>query len=124
MIEQIESLAIGLAPVIGLLNIEPDKYIGVSEDLKDVKMFEVRTGFKWLKNVSTLEGMKVKNVRGLLPEAIWDRYNVMGGFDEHREMKMLKEALTNLRIVIVNKDRPIIFRKTALQRYLKANAKK
>lgn len=67
----------------------------------------IREAYNWVHDVFTNEYAKVLSVRKLLSEELWERYKKWGGFEEHRESKMLNEALAALRKKLIMKFKPV-----------------
>lgn len=97
---------------------------GSQEDLAEVHMDHVREGYKWLLTVYETEYKSVMEIRKLLPEETWDRYERWGGFDEHREVVLLKERLAVLKKAMTMSKRPNIFKKTKVEKWLRVTGNK
>ena len=62
-------------------------------------------------------------IRKLLKEETWDRYERWGGFDEHREVILLNERFAVLKKAMAMSRRPDIFKKTKVEKWLRAKLK-
>lgn len=96
---------------------------GTEEALQDVPMEHVREGYNWLKSIYETEFKSVIAIRKLLSEETWDRYESWGGFDEHREVVLLNERFAVLKKAMAMSRRPDIFKKTKVEKWLRARLK-
>jgi len=71
----------------------------------------MREGYSWLMTIVDGPFYAVRKVWALCPKEVWDRYFLFGGFDDHREMIMLKTALKEFRKQIMTRNRPGFFKK-------------
>ncbi len=83
----------------------------IPENSEDLRADFIRPGFKWIMQIYETEYKKVKRVKGLLPEELWTRYRKWGGFDDHREVILLRQSLNELRMMIVSRKRPDFYKK-------------
>lgn len=104
------------------VQIKPD-YLHIPENSEKLRADFIRPAFHWLKEVYAREYYDVREVKKLLPDHIWKRYKDWGGFDEHRECVMLREALSQLRRAVVARTRPDFFKKTIIAKKFKEIAK-
>ena len=79
----------------------------------------VREAYRWLVRIFDTEYKAYAQIRMLLPEEIWDRYDCWGDFDDHREVILLKKAGVALRAAIVSQKRPDFFKKGKLDDIIK-----
>jgi len=94
------------------------------EELEKVHNDHVLEGYNWIKAVHETEYKYVMEIRKLLPEETWDRYERWGGFDEHREVVLLKERLAVFKKAMSMKNRPNILKRTKVEKWLHANRNK
>ena len=102
-----------------------DGYLQVPENAEICRSQMVIEAHKWLENIHRDAYKAVMAVRKLLPETLWARYKAWGeDFSEHREVKMLKEALVMFRKAIVNRSRPDFFMRGKYNGEIKRRTKK
>lgn len=101
-----------------------DDHLRIPEDANILRADFIREGYNWLVEQYAGPYSQVKEVKNLLSEEIWDRYQKWGGFEEHRECVMLREALVELRKALVSRERPDFFKKTIIGKKLNAATKK
>lgn len=94
------------------VSIKPDHLLLEDGDIDHLKITFIRPGFYWIRGVYEEEYEEVNKIKKLLPDHLWARYKSWGGFDEHREVVLLKDALIKLRAKVVSRDRPDIFKKS------------
>jgi len=100
-------------------------YLQVPENAEICRSEMVIEAHKWLERIHESEYKDVMAVRKLLPETLWTRYKAWGeDFDEHREVKMLKERLVIFRKAIVSRSRPDFFKKGKYNAEIKRRSKK
>lgn len=85
-------------------------YYTVAEDA-DKHIARVREAHQWMSDIEAFELLEVRKIYGLLKPEIWARYRSWGGFEEHREMKMLSAALAALRTKVISRQRPDFFKR-------------
>lgn len=103
--------------------IKPD-HLTIPENAEKLRADFLRPGFHWLYEIHDNEYDAVIQIKKLLKPEIWQRYKEWGGFDEHREMILLRERLSDLRKRLVSRDRPDFFKKTVIAKALKRAEKK
>jgi hypothetical protein len=101
----------------------PENHMLLPEEAIKAPVENIREGYKWLVCVFEMRHRRWTTVRGLLVEEQWARYYLWGGFDNHREMIMLKEASLHLRQAVISRARPDLFKKSKLSAILKKQAK-
>jgi len=82
------------------------------------KMSFIKEGAVWLLQIYDTEYAEVQRIKKMQPEEMWARYKSWGGFEDCREVLLLKGAITELRAVLVSRSRPDLYKKS------KRNAKK
>ena len=102
--------------------IKPD-YLSLPEEAAKLKMPMIRAGWKWLTAIYDDEYAEVRRLKSLLPDEIWARYKSWGGFEDHREVVLLKEALVALRKRLISREKPDIFKKSKCEKAIKARDK-
>ena len=100
------------------VQIKPDQ-LHVPEDGADFRAGFIRAGFKWINEVYENEYAKVTRIKKMQPDEMWARYKKWGGFEEHREVVLLRDALSVLRAKIVSRSRPDFYKKS--KRDVKSN---
>lgn len=104
MLKSMNDWLLAMHPMIIKSGCNPNRLI-----VKDAKYEEVESGYRWLKNLYEHQYSDVMVVYRLLPETIWQTYELMD-CEEFREVKMLNEALEIMRKYI-NKERPDYFKR-------------
>lgn len=100
-------------------------YLQVPDGAEICRSEFIIEAYKWLDKIFDGTFKELMKVRGLLPEEMWARYKAWGeGFDEHREVKMLKAALIAFRKSIVNMKRPDFFKRGKYNGEVKRRTKK
>jgi len=105
------------------VKIKPDQ-LCIPDSAAQLRADFIRPAYHWLVTLEHEEFAAVRSIKKLLPEEIWVKYRTWGGFEDHRECVMLREALANLRQKIVGRDRPDFFKKTLVAKSLKRAEKK
>jgi len=72
----------------------------------------IKEGLDWLVGVYGSEYREIVRIKALQSSEIWARYKRWGGFEEHREVVLLRRAIHTLRMKVVSRDRPELFKKT------------
>lgn len=88
----------------------------VPEGSEELRADFIRPAYKWLANIYHNEYAKARRVRGLLSDELWARYKSWGGFDEHREVVLLRKACNDLRTALVSQKRPDFYKRTKYER--------
>lgn len=88
-----------------------------------IPMNVVRKANKWIKHIQDTEFKAVQKVKALIPEEQWEGYKLFGGFDDHREVKMLREAQMVLRKAVTTRSRPDFFKKGYINGLIKKASK-
>ena len=101
----------------------PEEHLVLPEETINLSADLIREGYKWLVIVFDNKHSRWLKVRSLLDESQWDRYFLWGGFENHREMVMLKEASLHLRREVVARTRPDLFKRSKLNVLFKKQAK-
>lgn len=90
-----------------------ENQLDIPEDAGEIfKIDFIRPAYAWLKEVHEHEFQAYREIKLLLPEEIWERYEKWGGFEEHRECVLLKDATIQLRKRICSRERPDFFKKS------------
>lgn len=123
-LEKMRIILVEMGAMIHEANIK-DGYLQVPENAEICRSQMVIEAHKWLENIHRDAYKAVMAVRKLLPETLWARYKAWGeDFSEHREVKMLKEALVMFRKAIVNRSRPDFFMRGKYNGEIKRRTKK
>lgn len=83
----------------------------------------VRDAHKWLLDMHVNQWSYVMEIRDLLHDELWLKYETWGGFEDYREVKMLAAAHKELRKVY-HSGRPDFFKKTIVSRIIRQKTKK
>jgi len=83
------------------------------KDLRDAKI--------WMQHVHTL-WLSANAIYSLQSPAIWSNYLVLGNFENHREVQLLKERLLPMRKAY-NGTKPLLLKKKYVATVLKAHRK-
>ena len=117
-------ILVEMGPMLHEANIK-EGYLQVPEYAEICRSEFIIAAHKWLEDIHEGVYKVVMDVRKLLPETLWNRYKAWGeDFDEHREVKMLKEALVIFRKAIVSRKRPDFFKRGKYNAELKRRTKK
>ena len=96
-----------------------ENHLEVPDGSDELRADFIRPAYHWIAEIYHSEYAKARRIRGLLTDELWKRYKSWGGFDEHREVILLRKACSNLRDVLVSQKRPDFYKKT---KYDKAKA--
>lgn len=84
----------------------------VPEDATDLRADFIRPAHHWLVQVYAKQYAEVRRIKKMQPDEMWARYKNWGGFEEYREVLLLKDALSTLRSTIVSRKRPDFYKKS------------
>jgi len=119
MIQLIEMMTNDMEPLMIEANISKG-HLRFPEEALKIQVPYFKKAYSWLTKIYEDEFVVVKEAKALLPQETWDRYKTWGGFEDHREAKILKKALFNLRKALIAKSRPALFKKGEVKKCLKA----
>ena len=123
-LEKMRIMIVEMGPMLTEATIK-DGYLQVPENAEICRSQMVVEAHKWLESIHEGVYRDVMAVRKLLPEELWARYKAWGeDFEEHREVKMLKEKLVIFRKAIVNRSRPDFFKRGKYNAEIKRRTKK
>lgn len=94
------------------------------EGLEDLDTEFLEVASDWIDTVYILLYGDILQIKKLLSEETWKRYQTWGGFEEHRECVLLRGALDRFKEMITSKDRPDFFKKGKLDAKLKSTKSK
>jgi hypothetical protein len=97
----------------------PADYLEFPNEAKYFDTKILTTALEWLQRVYSFEYKNAKDIKALLTEEMWTRYKNWGEFDEHQEALLLTERLQLLKKAIVRADRPDLFKRKKIERFLK-----
>ena len=104
------------AIIMDLLNGEDTKikpgHLEVPEESEELRADFIRPAYKWILAIYNEEYVEAWRVKSLLPAELWKRYKSWGGFDDHREVVLLRKACNSLRTVLVSQQRPDFYKRT------------
>lgn len=104
------------------VTIKPEQLAFEDECIK-LKADYIRPAYKWLIELSEKEFSEVLRVKSLLSAELWQRYRTWGGFEEHREVILLKAALKTLRMAVVSRNRPDFYKRSKRAKKLNIRSK-
>lgn len=113
-IKKIEQMLTGMYKLLDIGKIKP---IYIHPQAAELPADVVREGYQWLIAIYQEAYHKVWSVWKLCDEEVWDRYFAFGGFEDHREVKMLRAALLHLKKSM--RVRPVLFLKGKSSKILK-----
>ncbi len=93
--------------------------LDLHKDVADLPHTVLKQGHDWLRDLVRINYTAIMNIRSLLPAEIWERYEKWEDFEDHREVKLLKQAYEVFRKKVNHKDRPILFKKTYVRKLLR-----
>jgi len=93
------------------VKIKPD-HLHIPEDGMKFLADFIRKAHHWLVAVYDAEYAEVRRIKKMQPDEMWARYKKWGGFEEHREVVLLNNALVTLRAKLVSRERPDFFKKS------------
>lgn len=103
----------------------PVSRLELSQDTAKFKYDAISDGHRWI--FMTYKGvwLTASKARALCKEDVWDMYDMFeDDFKDHRETKILRSALTDLRKALCSRSRPDIFKKGRVNVWLKQLSKK
>jgi hypothetical protein len=95
-------------------------FIFEKENLSDLDIDFLQKALDWIYSIYVLEYHQVLNIKQLLSDEIWKRYQTWGGFEEHRECVLLRKSLGDFKHMITHPERPDFFKKGKLDAKLKS----
>ena len=117
-IDEIIRMASEMLPATTHCSIKFD-HLALHERTAELSMEIVREGYKWLRDVYESSFAEWAKVRALVSEEQWGRYELWGGFHNHREVVMLKKVSLELRNILISRVRPDLFKKGKVNGELK-----
>jgi hypothetical protein len=118
MVQLISMMESEMIPILKEAKIK-DNHLSLIEETAKLPREMITEGYKWLEAIYENEFAAVKTVKRLLPDILWERYRAWEGFDEHQEVKLLREKMIPFRAVIVSRNRPNLFKKGKVNAALK-----
>ena len=100
-----------------------DNYLYVHPSAIEFSATFLREAVNWIEKIYLEEFYSVMKIRKLLPEATWNMYEIMGDFDDHREVKLLSYYLNLFRKALRTPAKPNFFKKGAATREFAASRK-
>lgn len=116
MVDEMQVCLTHIKATDGYLRIPAD----VLEHLPEEMLAE---GHRWLKAIYEGRFLKWCRVWRLRTPEMWRRYFTWGGFENHREMVMLREVSHEVRQAVVSRARPDVFKKGKINVILKKAAR-
>jgi hypothetical protein len=87
------------------------EFLEKSELWEECRKPMLQAAYKWFRDIREGIYKTVHEIRKLLPDHIWKRYEEWGGFDDHQEVVLLKQRQVAFRKALVSKNRPDLFKK-------------
>ena len=113
MLEEMASLSDQIVVLLQLENVVIRKdHLTIPNDAYQYRADFIRPAYVWLCARYDVEYSDVQRIKKMQPAAIWERYKKWGGFEEHREVLLLNDALILLRSSLVSRTRPDFFKKS------------
>ena len=93
----------------------PDEYLLILADCKYIDKKYLDDGYEWISQIYSSVWRNAHNIKRLLPDEMWQRYETWEGFEDAREVVLLREALANLKKQVINSRRPVLFKKSRIK---------
>jgi len=84
----------------------------IPEDADQFRADFIRPAYYWIGSVYETAYAEVRRIKRMQTDEMWKRYRTWGGFEEHREVILMKNALQVLRNAIVSHSRPDFYKKS------------
>ncbi len=117
MILEIKKLLDEMASLFIEAKIRED-YLFIDPEAINFEIKIITEAFDWMHKIHDREYQKVKEIKILLPDETWLRYKNWD-YTDHREVLLLNESLQELRKVVVNSERPSLFIKSKVKKFIK-----
>lgn len=101
------------------VSIKPE-HLNVPDGSEDLRADFIRPAYHWVADLYESEYTEITRIKAMQPDEIWSRYKLWGGFEDHREVVLLKEALNALRTKLVSRKRPDFYKKSTREKAFKA----
>ena len=109
MVAILRTMAHKMQPILIEAKIKPS-HIEIPAESDNIPLVCLEEGILWLQGIYNGAYHKVTIVKKLLPEELWQHYRLMD-MEDTIEIQDLNKSLRVLRDAIINKLRPIVFRK-------------
>ena len=96
--------------------------LAVEQDLEEVPYKIIHEGWKWLCDVFDNEYAEANSIYTSAPEHVWTNYKIMEAHDQ-QEVLMLRRALNKLRLRVISRERPLLFKSAQLRRVSSGSTK-
>ena len=120
LMEKIKNLAEIMAPLMVEAGYKHN-FLEVDDEALILDEYHLENAYHWLMDLHGHEWRNCLEIFSLLPFEVWERYDTWGGFEDHREMKMRKEARKYLKKRYST--RPLLFNKGKLTNAIKEKKK-
>jgi len=94
------------------------------DKMNTLKAEILHDAYMWLKDRALASLNDYAKIRRLCSEDVWEFYESMGDCEDLAEVQLLKRARINLKKVITNKFRPVLFKKRKINEVLRKNEKR
>lgn len=112
VIAEIETVTKAMGPLVIEAGIKVE-YITLPTEQDNIPNEMLRIGWEWLQPIYLGPWAACKEIKDLLAPEQWQQYALLG-MDGSLEVEELRTHLRTLRKAIINKTRPRVFRKNAL----------
>jgi hypothetical protein len=92
-----------------------DEYLVLSDGVEYIDSKYLTDGYEWISIIYNTVWRNAHNIKRLLSDEMWARYEAWEDFEDAREVVLLREALTNLKKQVVNTSRPVLFKKSRIK---------
>jgi hypothetical protein len=100
-----------------------DDYLVIMDDSEILYAAFIKEGYDWLEHIYSILWKAAYNIKKLLPNELWERYKTWEDFDNHREVKLLKQALVHLSKAVRSHKKPDFFKKGRVRVEIKKRKK-
>lgn len=70
----------------------------------------INEAYNWLEKIAQIHLKNLIYIHGLCSDKVWERYKKWETFDDHLEVQMRKNAIKNLKKILIKKQhKPILF---------------
>lgn len=101
----------------------PPEALQIPDGWEHVPITIIREAYYWILQVYQLQFNDCQSVRQLLSGQLWEKYENWGGFDDLREMIMLRKTHKNLKKEYYG-GRTTFFKKTIVSKIIREKTKK
>ncbi len=114
MISEINDFNVQMEPLLLEAGVA-DEYLLLPDGAIYVDPKYLTDGYEWISQIFSSVWRNAHNIKKLLSDEMWQRYETWEGFEDAREVVLLKEALINLKKQVVNSSRPVLFKRARIK---------